>query len=117
MPNVCSNYFTVVSGDAVELQSLVTHELTREEGAEHYFKNIIFTKKCPYGIQFRQDTKWRPDFEWMQRAIVKYPNCWVKNEWIEEGGTAGVWVGSLTNGIQSMTWEDLCIEAKHQIFN
>lgn len=117
MPNVCSNYFTITSGNTVELQTLVATELTRGEGAEFYERNIVFTKNCPHGIQFRQHTKWRPDYEWMQRIVVKYPTCWVKNEWIEEGGMAGVWVGSLTNGIQSMIWEDLCIDAKEHIFN
>ena len=82
-----------------------------------YYKNITIQKKCFKGIIFQQLTAWKPQYEWLESLLTKYPNCWVKNEWNEEGGIAGVWVGSVKNGIQSMCWEDLSIEAKYYIFD
>ena len=45
---------------------------------------------------------------------------WVKNEWDEEGGMAGVWVGFVGEDnekqIQEMHWRDLCIEEKVYFF-
>jgi hypothetical protein len=46
--------------------------------------------------------------------------CWIKNEWIEEGGTTGVYVGGYLNGskveTKSLEWIDLTIEARHYCF-
>jgi len=122
MPNDCWNYVTLVCDDSNDLNNLVANELVRAPGLDYsdnmmYYKNITIDKKCARGVQFRQLTAWKPDFVWLQSVVAKYPNCWLKNEWCEEGGTAGVWVGSIKNGVQSMQWEDLSLEAKENIFN
>jgi hypothetical protein len=122
MPNDCWNNVTVVFDDSNDLTNFVTNELTREPGLDYsegmfYYKNITIKTTCPKGIQFTQLTAWSPDFNGLQSILTKYPNCWLKNDWYEEGGTSGVWVGSLKNGVQSMQWEDLCLEAKQEIFN
>ena len=62
------------------------------------------------GIQFRIWSRWRPDFEWLEGLLSKYPSLWIKNLWQEEGGLAGVWVGSEEKGIKRLEWEDMCIE-------
>jgi hypothetical protein len=121
MPNDCWNNITITCEVLEELNNLFINELTREEGRDYssefyYYKNISIYKKCSNGIKFQQLTAWKPDYEWLQSVSTKYPNCWIKNEWSDEGGTAGVWVGSIKNGIQSISWEDLCIEQKNYIF-
>ena len=115
MPNVCYNHITITCEDVTELNKLFENELTREEGRD--YKNITIVKKCCKGIQFQQLTAWKPEYEWLESLVTKYPNCWVKNEWDEEGGLAGVWVGSVQRGIQSVSWEDLSIDAKYHIFH
>ena len=122
MPNDCWNNITIICEDSKELDKLFINELTREEGRDYgnvfyYYKNITIQKKCFKGIIFQQLTAWKPQYEWLESLLTKYPNCWVKNEWNEEGGIAGVWVGSVKNGIQSISWEDLSIEAKYYIFD
>jgi hypothetical protein len=122
MPNDCWNNITIICEDSKELDKLFINELTREEDRDYgiefyYYKNITIQKKCFNGIIFQQLTSWKPQYEWLESLLTKYPNCWVKNEWNEEGGIAGVWVGSVKNGIQSMSWEDLSIEAKYYIFD
>jgi hypothetical protein len=62
---------------------------------------------------------WNPDYEWMESLLQKYPNCWVKNEWSEEAGIAGVWVGFVVNNqpiVRNLAWEDISIEGKHYLF-
>ena len=122
MPNDCYNNITITCDDVKEINNLFENELTREEGRDYnngfyYYKNITIYKKCCKGVKFQQLTDWKPDYEWLESLLNKYPNCWVKNEWNEEGGIAGLWVGSVKNGIQSISWEDLSIEAKHHIFD
>jgi hypothetical protein len=121
MPNDCWNYITITCEDCEELNNLYINELIREEGRDYesefyYYKNITIEKKCFKGIKFQQLTAWKPDYEWLESLLTKYPNCWIKNEWNEEGGIAGVWVGSVNNGIQTICWEDLCIEKNNDIF-
>lgn len=54
-------------------------------------------------LQFSIWSKNQPDFEWLENLLIKYPSCWIKNLWQEEGGSAGVWIGS-KDGIQKLDW-------------
>ena len=56
---------------------------------------------------------WKPDFEWMESLLTKYPSCWIKNEWIVEDGEAGTWIGTARDGekmIKRMMWDDMSLE-------
>ncbi len=106
MPNECTNHFVLTCPDAAEFRELIDQELRDD---------ISVVQRSAKGIKFKQITDGTPDYTWMHRLITNYPNCWLKNEWIEEGGLAGVWVGSV-NGIRSLTWEDLSLEAENDIF-
>ena len=106
MPNECTNNFVLTCSDATEFHEFMANELT---------DNITIIQRGAKGIKFDQVTEGTPDYAWMHRLVTNYPNCWIKNEWIEEGGMAGVWVGRV-NGIRSLTWEDLSLEAHHDIF-
>ena len=122
MPNDCWNNITITCDDSVELNTLYINELIREEGRDYkeefyFYKNVNIEKKCLNGIKFKQLTAWNPDVVWLESLLTKYPNCWIKNEWYEEGGNAGVWIGSVKKGIQTIYWEDLSIEANHHIFD
>lgn len=52
-------------------------------------------------------TSWYPDFELMEELIRVY-GCWLKNEWREDGGMQGVWVGYKDNvvHIKKIEWLD-----------
>jgi hypothetical protein len=97
------------------------NELQHNENDEYiYNKTVEMIKRGRRGIIFNIWSPWNPDFEWLESLILKYPNCWIKNEWSEEGGFAGVWIGHVDNNnepvIESLTWEDICIEGKHYLF-
>jgi hypothetical protein len=97
------------------------NELQHKENDEYiYHETVEMKKRGRRGIIFNIWSPWNPDFEWLESLILKYPNCWIKNEWSEEGGFAGVWIGHVDNNnepvIESLTWEDICIEGKHYLF-
>jgi len=65
------------------------------------------------GVMLKLWSRWQPDFEWLDRLIVQYPSSWIKNEWSEEGGNAGVWIGTMRSGtkvVQRLEWDDMCLE-------
>jgi hypothetical protein len=97
------------------------NELQHNENDEYiYNKTVEMIKRGRRGIIFNIWSAWNPDFEWLESLIHKYPNCWIKNEWSEEGGFAGVWIGRVDNNnepvIESLTWEDICIEGRLYLF-
>ena len=113
MPNDCWNHITFTS-DPGDLYAFINIE----------FKDTpewaLSIKKQGSGAVFlRLWSRWLPDFVWLEGLLTKYPSCWIKNEWNEEGGTEGVWVGSMRTGkkqIQRMVWEGMCIEEEYHRF-
>ena len=82
---------------------------------ENYTNYVKVIRRGKYGIMVDIYTKWQPDFEWLHNLLDKYPNCWIKNEWKEEGGMAGVWIGYMEDNkkeINDMFWKDLSLEQR-----
>jgi len=110
MPNDCTNEFTIASHENPDqLNTLIGREFN------DFGEQMEIRRRWSHGISFKLITAWEPDFEFLERLLNNYHECWVKNEWWEEGGRAGVWVGgTLYNGekreIQRMEWKDMCIE-------
>ena len=112
MGNDCWNNITLVSHDNPDELEKLNNEFNHET------KTYKFKGK--QGIKFSMWTPHSPDFELLERLYSSYSNCWIKNEWNEEGGLAGVWVGgcigSKKEEIRQLVWEDLCIEAENAYF-
>jgi len=114
MPNDCWNHITITcerEDETGELQSLFVNELQHE--------TIQVVKKARRGIIFDMWSAWNPEYEWLESLLYRYPNCWVKNEWSEEGGVAGVWVGYMDESqpvVRHLAWEDISIEGKAFLF-
>jgi hypothetical protein len=53
-------------------------------------------------------TSWYPDFD-MLEELVSTHGCWLKNEWREDGGMRGVWVGYKdgTLHIKKLEWLEI----------
>jgi hypothetical protein len=124
MPNDCYNHVTITCENrefVKELNDLVLNELQHKEDDHYvYHETVDMLKRGTRGIIFRLWSAWNPDDEWFESLLDKYPHCWVKNEWSEEGGLAGVWVGFVNNNekrIQHLTWDDICIEGKACLFS
>jgi len=113
MGNDCWNNITLVSHDNSDELKQLDNEF-QCESKEYKFKG-------DRGIKFSIITRNEPDFELLEHLYSKYSNCWIKNEWSEEGGLAGVWAGGCKGGkkeeIRQLVWEDLCMEAKYEYFN
>jgi len=73
------------------------------------------------GLIFKLWSRWIPDFAWLEGLLDKYPNIWIKNEWSEEGGQEGVWIGTNRDGegkkdIQRLEWMGMCLEEEFHRF-
>jgi hypothetical protein len=122
MPNDCWNNLTITShDDPDELDNLIQNEFKHLDPTGEYVYNETIEPivRGRRGIRVILTTSWSPDFEWLEGLLTKYPSCWIKNEWSEEGGFAGVWVGCINGNeqeIKHLEWADICIEGKHEYF-
>ena len=125
MPNDCFNHITITCEDISkieELNALIINELQHKSVNEKYVYNdtVNMLTRGHRGIIFDLWTAWNPNYEWLESLLDKYPNCWIKNEWWEEGGFAGVWIGYVTTSnekdIKQLTWNDICLEGKVFLF-
>lgn len=112
MPNDCKNIITITFKKENSLNDFINIELRNNN-----FQNILTRGR--FGIIVEIITAWLPDFDWLKNLLISYPECWIKNEWHEEGGMAGVWIAYMENEetiIKQMNWHDLSIEDEYFIF-
>ena len=121
MPNDCWNHLTITShNDPSELNTLIHNEfMVLQDNKYTYSDHVNSIKRGPRGIYITVWSRWNPDFIWLEGLIAKYPSCWIKNEWDEEGGSAGVWIGCIKDNIptiKQLEWDDICLEGKYAYF-
>lgn len=79
--------------------------------------NFIIHKHGLRGLKCSFTTAWTPPYTFLYHLLKTYPDLWIKAEWHEEGGFAGVWIGQggLEEGplTQSLEWQDLNREAAY----
>jgi hypothetical protein len=116
VPNHCNNHITLRFNSGNELQDFVNHYLQHYDGA--WDKKIV--SQGTRGIVISHTTRWQPDFDWLKETLERHRDCWIKDEWIEESGIAGVWVGQYSvtgvTVVEEMKWNDLSIEERHLFF-
>jgi len=103
MPNDCWNNITLKATEA-QIAEILTTEFTNVP--KWAFKLFRVGKGA---AEFKLWSAWGPNKDLMNRLIRKYPGIWIKNEWSEEGGFAGVIVGDAEN-LQDFGWDEGCIE-------
>ena len=106
MPNECRNHITITFPS--EIKTDIESDINKMQ--------IVITQTGKNGVRFHLTTAWIPDNAWLESLTKKYPSCWIKNEWISEDGTAGVWI-AYKNDIKFMEWDDISIEDEHFMFN
>jgi hypothetical protein len=122
MPNDCTNIITIICKNKDTLNAFIETELEviRLHNDEHN-EFIKILKKGNFGVVFKLWSPWNPDYDWLKNTLSLHPEFWIKNEWREEAGMAGVWVG-FTRGndepvIESFIWKDLSIEEEYYFLN
>jgi len=122
MPNDCTNIVTITCKNTEMLNEFVNNVLKviEQEHNTEYHNVIDIYKHGKCGIVFHLWSAWAPDIRWFETILENYPEFWIKNEWHEEGGMAGVWIGFMKNdnqkSIESLTWRDLSIEENNEFF-
>ena len=112
MPNDCWNHLTITA-NVPDLYNIMHGFKDIPEGAIKIFE------QGKEGVYMKLWSRWSPDFDMLEGLLSKYPSCWIKNEWSEEGGKAGVWVGSLRSGekqVSRLEWDDMCVEQRMHRF-
>jgi hypothetical protein len=110
----------IITASSEELEALMLEEF---KDTPHWALTIH--KRGPEAVCIKLWSRWLPDFEWLVKLLTKYPSCWIKDEWEEEGGTAGVWIGTGASEarrgtgepvIQRLEWDDMSIEEEYMRF-
>jgi len=124
MPNDCWNLITIIC-DYPEgqdyINSLIMNKLQEKIGDKYFYYDNIEVITCgKKAIIFKLRSTGLPNYTWYENILTDYPTCWIKNEWWEEGGYAGVWVGHVDSNnksiIQSLLWPDITIEGRTFLF-
>jgi hypothetical protein len=138
MPNHCYNSLTI-TGKPETIQNLVDiefdfeklHPVPEEKKEDWYEWNCEHwgTKWNRYdytlhnqgegGFEISFTTAWGPPYPLLEFLLEKFPDLWIKCQWDEEGGEAGIWIGFVKDGkanIQSMEWQEMSIEERAHRF-
>lgn len=118
MPNDCNNIITITCENTETLNEFIETELeVIRLHNDKYNEFIKILQQGKFGVVFKLWSAWKPDYEWLQNTLELHPEFWIKNEWREEAGMAGVWIGYTTENneksIRSFTWKDLSIEEEY----
>jgi hypothetical protein len=103
MPNDCWNTISIKATNE-QINSILSNDF--QSFPPSAFKKIQFGKEM---IIFKLWSAWGPDSSFIETLFNKYENIWILNMWHEEGGNAGVIVGTKDN-ISELSWDEGCIE-------
>ena len=109
MPNECSNRVTITSTNEEDIFFIV-EEINKK------IPNVHIIQHSKRGLRVHYITAWTPNFHFTETLVEKYPFVWIKNEWLSEDGSSGVWIGK-KNDIKSLVWEDMSVDAEHFFFS
>jgi len=120
MDDCWSNIIIISNED--ELITLIQNELMylNIKNKLLFHDHIKVLKKADKAIKIKVLTSSKPNFQWMSNMIHRYKSCWIKNNWYDEGGLAGVWIGNMTEkgpNIIDYQWCDLSIDEEKSYFN
>ena len=85
-------------------------------GTHQYFfgpENVSVVNREPNYLVCKLVFRNQPIYEQMEMLLNKYPKCWFKNEYENELGHCGMWIGRYQSGepeIQKLEWLELTIE-------
>lgn len=94
---------------------------TLEEGNEEilYIASRFFgkaakvTHRSDRYIVFSYEYRNYPIHHYFEELLVKYPQCWIKNQYTTDTGHCGMWIGRFRGeepDIQELQWTELFIE-------
>ena len=116
MPNDCWNTLTIKGSDA-DINNIYEKHLLNYINMKQN-KLIKIGKKA---IRLILWNPWEPNYDLLNLLKNTYPNIWIKNEWISEDGTSGIWIYNDINNLNAktikfFTWHDMCIEDEYYSF-
>jgi len=114
---VDGSQYVTIRGPQTCLDEIETRGLVVDESAEDQsffgLDNVKVTYRKPKHIVVSLDFRNEPIYKQMEMLLNKYPKCWMKNEYENELGHCGIWIGRYQSGepeIQKLEWLELTIE-------
>lgn len=109
MPNDCWNMITIYASNS-QVREILLNEFRSVPGWAFTLRRV-----GEEALYFRLWSPNRPASEFMDNLWNNYDGIWMKNEWSEEGGSAGVIVGRKM-AVQRFEWIEGCIEEEGHRF-
>ena len=75
MPNECSNHLTITSTCETDIVDIL------QEFSDK-IQNVSVTQSNKLAVMLDFITAWKPDIQFIDAIVDKYPLSWIKNEWI-----------------------------------
>lgn len=118
--NNCWNYITIILNQD-ELITLMHHELmySNLKNKLLFHDHIELLQQSDKGIKIKVWSQSKPNFQWLSKMINTYKSCWIKNEWYEESGLSGIWIGQILEdgpNIIKYEWNDLSVDEENIYF-
>jgi len=100
--------------DILEESHLVLNGPRTSEIANRFFgQRIEVCNRTPKHFVVSYEFRNEPVYEYLQELLQKYPMCWMKNTYMGDDGSCGLWIGRIVGGkpqIQTAIWQELCAE-------
>lgn len=103
MPNDCWNHITL-KGTNDQIRRILAEDL---QGVPEWALRIRQVGR--EALIFHLWSPNAPAEEFLTNLFNKHEGIWLKNEWNEEGGWAGVTVGT-KDSLERLTWNEGCME-------
>lgn len=100
--------------DALQESQLVLNGPTTSEIANRFFgQRLEVCNRKPRCLIVSYEFRNEPVYIYLEELLRKYPMCWMKNTYMGDDGSCGLWIGRMVGGkpiIQTAVWQELCAE-------
>jgi len=81
---------------------------------ERFFgRRLEVCQRTPRHLIVSYEFRNEPIYEYLEDLLRAYPMCWMKNTYMADDGSCGLWIARMVNdklSIQRFEWKELCAE-------
>ena len=85
--------------------------------ARFFGKRLEFNHRSSNLLEVSYEFRNEPVYQYLTALLRTYPMCWIKNTYMGDDGSCGLWIGRTVRGqpsIQTLEWQELCAEELYQ---
>ena len=112
-----------IRGPSHILTMLEDCQLVLDECSDHNIPQRFFGRRLevcqrtPRHLIVSYEFRNEPVYQYLEELLRAYPMCWMKNTYMADDGSCGLWIARMVNGAprtQAFEWKELCAE---EIYN